>query len=73
MAEAHHAIKKTDACDVQGCSSEAERSISGDAAEEAGLKVKEGLKRVHLCKEHYKEYKKLSKKDRELNSLGHQR
>lgn len=71
MAEAHHAIKKAEPCDVQGCTSEAERSISGDAADEAGLKVKEGLKRVHLCKAHYKEYKKLSRKDREFESLGH--
>jgi hypothetical protein len=70
MAEAHHATKDSKACDVKGCGSEAERSIAGDAATEAGLNVEEGLKRVHLCKEHYKEYKKLSKKDRELNSLG---
>jgi hypothetical protein len=70
MAEARHATKSNKACDVKGCGSEAERSISGDAATEAGLKVDEGLKRAHLCKEHYREYKKLSKKDRELNYLG---
>lgn len=70
MAEAHHAMKDSKACDVEGCGSEAERSISGDAAIEAGLKVEEGLKRAHLCKEHYREYKKFSKKDRELNYLG---
>lgn len=70
MAEARHATKDKQACDVKGCGSEAERSISEDAATEAGLKVDEGIKRAHLCKEHYREYKKLSRKDRELNYLG---
>jgi hypothetical protein len=70
MAQAHHAMRERKTCDVKGCDSEAERSISGNAADDAGLKVDEGLKRVHLCKEHYKEYKKLSKKERELESLG---
>ncbi|HNX47211.1 MAG TPA: hypothetical protein PLC39_01545 [Methanomassiliicoccales archaeon] len=70
MAEARHAIKVSKTCDVKGCSSEAERSISGDAATEAKLKVEDGMKRVHLCKEHYREYKKVSRKDRELGSLG---
>ena len=50
MAEAHHAIRGSKPCDVKGCEAEAERSISGDAASEAGLKVDEDLKRVHLCK-----------------------
>ncbi|HQN75921.1 MAG TPA: hypothetical protein PLQ92_04140 [Methanomassiliicoccales archaeon] len=70
MAEARHATKASRACDVKGCGSEAERSISGDAASEAKLKVDEGLKRVHLCKDHYREYKKVSRKERELESLG---
>lgn len=70
MAEARHAIKANKACDVRGCGSEAERSISGDAATEAKLKVDDGLKRVHLCKEHYREYKKASRKERELSTLG---
>ncbi|OPX62446.1 MAG: hypothetical protein A4E29_00574 [Methanomassiliicoccales archaeon PtaB.Bin134] len=70
MAEARHAVKGNKACDVKGCGSEAERSISGSAAKDAELKVDEGLKRVHLCKEHYREYKKVSRKDRELETLG---
>ena len=70
MAEARHAIKESRPCDVKGCGSEAERSISGDAAKDAKLKVDDGLKRVHLCKEHYREYKKTSRKDRELETLG---
>jgi len=70
MVEPRHALKANKACDVKGCTSEAERSISGDAAKETELRVEEGMKRVHLCKEHYREYKKLSKKEREFETLG---
>ena len=70
MAEARHAIKEHKTCDIKGCEAESERSISGNAAEEVKLKVDEGLKRVHLCKEHYREFKKQSKKDRQLEALG---
>ncbi len=70
MAEPRHALKANKTCDVKGCASEAERSISGGAAKEAELKVDEGMKRVHLCKEHYREYKRVSRKERELESLG---
>jgi hypothetical protein len=70
MVEARHATKGKRTCDVKGCGSEAERSVSGDSASDAGLEVDEGLKRVHLCKEHYREYKKLSRKDRQLEQLG---
>jgi len=70
MAEARHAIKEHKTCDIQDCEAESERSISGSAAEEVKLKVEDGLKRVHLCKEHYREFKKQSKKDRQLEALG---
>jgi len=70
MVDAHHAIKESKVCDVKGCDAEAERSISGDAAKEANMNVDEGLKRVHLCKDHYRQYKKASRKERELGTLG---
>ncbi|NLX47809.1 MAG: hypothetical protein GXY70_06555 [Euryarchaeota archaeon] len=70
MAEARHATKAKKTCDIKGCGSEAERSISGKAANNADLKVDEGLKRVHLCKEHYRDYKKASRKTREIENLG---
>jgi thymidine kinase len=53
-------------CSVSGCSKEAARSISTEKAQSAGLKVGSGEKRVYLCKEHYKELKKKTKKDKTL-------
>jgi len=34
------------------------------------LDVEEGLKRVRLCRDHYREWKKKTKKDRTIESLG---
>ena len=45
---------------------EAIRSISADKVKAAGLKVGDD-KRAYLCKEHYKEYKKKTKKDKTLD------
>jgi hypothetical protein len=53
---------------VSGCGSEAVRSISADKVKAAGLKVG-NEKRAYLCKEHYKEYKKKTKKDKQLEKL----
>jgi hypothetical protein len=41
------------------------RSLSAEKVKKAGLKVT-GEKRAYLCKEHYKEYKKKTKKDKQL-------
>jgi hypothetical protein len=37
-----------------------------DKVRSAGLKVAVGEKRAYLCKDHYKEYKKKTKKDKKL-------
>ncbi len=58
-------IDKGVKCTVTGCSKEAERSIPLDKAK-AVLNVSSSEKRAYLCKEHYKEYKKKSKKDKTL-------
>lgn len=57
-------------CDVEGCDNPVERSISAKKIEKAGLDIEESRGKVHLCKEHYKEYKKSSKADRKLETLG---
>lgn len=57
-------------CDVEGCDKLVERSISAKKVEQAGLEMEESRGKVHLCKEHYKEYKRLSKADRKLEALG---
>ena len=59
-------IDKGVTCSVSGCNKEAARSISTEKAKSAGLKVGSGQKRVFLCKEHYKEFKKKTKKDKTL-------
>jgi hypothetical protein len=60
-----------DKCGVAGCSSQAVKSYSREAVENAGLKAAdEKAKRCHLCKEHNKEYKKATKGDRKLEQLG---
>ncbi|HIE18380.1 TPA: hypothetical protein EYP75_01500 [Candidatus Bathyarchaeota archaeon] len=58
-------ISKGTLCSVEGCSREAVRSLSAAKVEEAGLKVKE-TRRAYLCREHYKEYKKATKKEKTL-------
>ncbi len=62
-------IKKGMTCSVNPCDDEAIRSVNGPKAKAAGLDV-EG-KRVYLCKEHYKEYKKGSKKERQIEKWRH--
>ncbi len=52
-------------CSVVGCDKEAVRSLSREKVSAAGLKV-EGTRRSYLCKDHYKEYKKETRKDKML-------
>lgn len=52
-------------CSVAGCGNPAVRSIATLKATAAGLKVG-SRKRAYLCKEHYKEYRKETKKDKML-------
>ena len=58
-------------CAVLKCDNEAVRSIS---AKKAGkiLKLETGPreKKAHLCKEHYKEFRKATKRDRKYEMLG---
>jgi len=53
-------------CSVSGCSREAIRSLSAEKVRSAGLNVGGSERRAYLCKEHYKEYKKRTKKDKML-------
>ena len=71
MPEPRHAADKLHKCDIEGCKSDAERSISGKKIEKAGLSLSsDPEKSAHICHEHYKEYKKRSKTDRTLERLG---
>ena len=58
-----HATKEV-VCDVSGCDKPSERSLNIKKVSETDLKLKsEGLKQVHLCKEHYRQLKKQTKND----------
>ncbi len=63
-------IGKGVTCSVKNCDKEAIRSLARDKVSCAGLKVNEG-RRSYLCREHYKEYKKGSKKDKLLEKWRH--
>lgn len=58
---------------MSGCGREAARSISAEKARTAGLNVGSDEKRAYICKEHYKEFKKRTKKDKTLDKwrYGH--
>jgi hypothetical protein len=59
-------VEKGESCGVSGCSEPAQRSISGSKASMAsGLEENTSNKRVYLCRQHYKQWKKATKEDRE--------
>ncbi len=58
-------IEKGVKCSV--CGKEAIRSITAEKVKAAGLSIGSVDKRAYLCKEHYKEYKKKTKKDKTLD------
>lgn len=59
-------IEKGAKCSVSSCGKEAVRSLPIDKVKSTGLKVASDEKRAYLCKEHYKEYKKKTKKDKQI-------
>jgi hypothetical protein len=62
--------KPLDKCDVSGCSEDTERSLSRKKVKEAmDWSLKGEDKNTHLCKKHYKEFKKATKEDRKLEAL----
>ncbi len=62
-------ISKGTACTVANCGEDAVRSVSVPKAKAASLDV-EG-RRAYLCKEHYKQYKKGSKKEKQIEKWRH--
>lgn len=54
------------ACDVAGCKNQAARSLSRTDMGNSGLSVGGDGRRVYLCREHYRAWKKATKKSRSL-------
>jgi hypothetical protein len=59
-------VSKGAKCNVDGCEKEGSRSLNTTKVENAGLRVNSAGKKTVLCKDHYKEWKKESKDDRDL-------
>ena len=59
-------VDKGVACDVSGCKNRAERSLSRGEVRNSGLSVGGDGRRVYLCRDHYKAWKKATKKSRSL-------
>ena len=53
-------------CSIKGCNEPAYKSLSLNDAAKVFKGQLEGRRRVKLCKKHWKEYKKATKKDRML-------
>ena len=64
----HNTVEEV--CDVLGCDKTVERSFNIKQVSRSSLKLKNpDIRQVHLCKEHYKEFKKETKTDREIDQL----
>jgi len=59
-------VAKGQQCTVVGCGTSAIRSISPDKVAHAGINIG-SARRAYLCKTHYREFKKLSRKDRQID------
>ena len=59
-------VSKGAKCNVDGCENDGARSLNTTKVERTGIRVNSSGKKSVLCKEHYKEWKKKSKGDRDL-------
>ena len=66
-------IAKGAKCSVERCNNDGVRSLNTTKVENAGLRVPSGNKKSVLCKEHYKQWKKETKDDRELERARYDR
>ena len=55
-------------CEVPSCGKESFKTVPGDLAKKVFSSV-DIKNKMHLCKEHYKEYKKGTKEERELRRM----
>lgn len=58
-------------CMVEGCGNFAERSLSTEQVSKSSIKIGGNARRVYLCHEHYKQWKKETKKARELEHIAY--
>ena len=66
-------VNKGAKCNVDGCDEDGVRSLNTKKIEDAGLRLNSSGKKSVLCKTHYKEWKKETKDDRELERARYER
>ena len=66
-------VNKGAKCNVDGCDEDGVRSLNTKKVEEAGLRLNSSGKKSALCKQHYKEWKKETKDDRDLERARYDR
>ena len=66
-------VAKGEVCNVSGCENLGVRSLNTKKVEDAGLDIASSGKKTALCKEHYKEWKKETKGDRDLERSRYDR
>ncbi len=59
-------VSKGVICSISGCQKDAIRSLSAEKVRAADLRMGADERRAYLCKEHYKEYKKKTKKEKRV-------
>lgn len=66
--------KEAETCEIIGCDEEAVRSIPSGKVKSAlpDESIEKERGRMRICKKHYREYKKATKEDRELQRLSWQ-
>ncbi|MDE1726861.1 MAG: hypothetical protein KGH89_06305 [Thaumarchaeota archaeon] len=66
-------IAKGAKCNVIGCDKDGVRSLTTSKVEGTGLSITGVGKKTVLCKEHYKEWKKATKEDRDVERARYDR
>ncbi len=66
-------ISKGAKCNVSGCDNDGVRSLNTSKVEGTGLSISSSSKRTVLCKEHYKEWKKATKDERDVERARYDR
>ena len=66
-------VNKGAKCNVDGCDGDGVRSLNTKKIEDDGLRLNSSRKKSVLCKIHYKEWKKETKDDRELERARYDR
>ena len=63
--------KERGECQISGCREEASRSIPAKKLKDIlSVSIKQEARRVHICKKHYRQFRKKTKQDRTLERLG---